>query len=172
MPININNLNPGVWFEYPQADDYTGPTERIKIRNANLYAINEIEKETGAKRVEYVQPKKNNGKPDRRQQLQRVEYEEVDEDKRESLIFDFIIVDWNLLTPEGEKIPCNLETKVKLMRGSSEFNKFVTDCCEKLNDDETKRKEALEKNSLGPASGTQAITDIPEKESQAVTSAG
>ena len=163
MPINIKDLNPGEWFEYPSDDGYAGEVEKVKLRAPDLEAIKRIDAQTATKEVEHVQPRKKNGKIDRRQSLQRIEYVVYDDEKKEALVFDFMIVDWNLKTPEGIDIPCTTENKVKLLLGSREFNRFVTECCETLTEENEKREKDLEKNLSRSAPGMQAKID-PEKE--------
>lgn len=139
MPFDIHNLNPGERFELPSG-------EGVFLRPPNVEFLDSIKSQTTVKKVEHVQPKKKSGKPDRRQPLQRIEYEEVDETKEEELIFDYMIVDWDIKTPGGEDIPCTTENKVKLMRESLEFNKFVTENCDYLFKEEEARERELEKN--------------------------
>jgi len=151
MPFDIQNLNPGEWFEYPGETD---PPERVKIRLPEQSVIKQIDAETIKKEVEHIQPRKKNGKIDRRQGLQRIEYEVIiDEQKREELLIDHIITDWEIKTPDGKDIPCTKENKTKMMFGSVEFNNFVNECLEILSGEKEQRNKDLEKNLSSGAGG-------------------
>ena len=144
MPFDIKNLNPGEWFDYPGDAD---PPERVRIRLPDAKTLKEIDALTVKKEVEHVQPRKKNGKIDRRQGLQRIEYEKViDESKREEMFIDRVITDWNIKTPNGDDIPCTTENKVTMMYGSVEFNSFVNDCLEILGGEKEKQEKDQEKN--------------------------
>lgn len=151
MPFDIHNLNPGEWFEYPGETD---PSERVKVRLPEQETVKRIDAETIKKEVEHVQPRKKSGKIDRRQGLQRIEYEVVfDEQKREELLIDHIITDWEIKTPDGEDIPCTKENKIKMMFGSVEFNNFVNECLEILGGEKEQNDRNSEKNLLSGAGG-------------------
>lgn len=151
MAFDLENLNPGEWFTYPGD---TKPPERVKIRLPDQKAVKVIDKKTLKKEVEHVQPLKKSGKIDRRQQLQRIEYEVCeDEDEREELLIDEIIEDWEIRTPDGEAIECTTENKIKMMYGSVEFNNFVNDKLEYLGGEEEERKKGEEKNLSSSADG-------------------
>lgn len=151
MPFDIENLNPGEWFEYPGD---TKLPERVKIRLPDAKTIKDVDAATLKKEVEHVQPRKKSGKIDRRQQLQRIEYEVCkDEDEREKLLIDEIITDWEIKTPDGDDIPCTTENKIKMMYGSVEFNNFVNDKLEYLTDTKAGHDKGEEKNLLSSAVG-------------------
>lgn len=148
MPFDIDNLNPPERFYYPDS-----PDEWVEFVLLDADAIEEIDAQTVTKKVEYVQPKKKNGKPDFRRPLQRIEYEVIDEEKRADLMTDAAIHDWHLVKPDGSLIECTTENKLKIVNGSIEFNTWMAECLEIMGERKTEREKELEKNSLKPVSG-------------------
>lgn len=148
MPFDLNNLNPSAWFAVP--DEKTGePTnEKICLRLPSVNLMDTINKETTKRRVELHHPLKESGKPNVRAPLQRIEFDEViDPDKRSMMLWDSIIVDWELYTPEGERIPCTAENKVLMMKGSSRFASLVNEFMDEMQKAEEAHKKDLGKNS-------------------------
>ena len=104
----------GSWFQLAEGAE-------VFLQPLTSEQYKEIEKEVVTKLVEYV--------PDKSGKLQRIEYEEVDEDKRRELTWDKIIVNWKGITIDpsgGEELPCVKENKVLLMKKSLQFAQFVT----------------------------------------------
>lgn len=162
MPFDINDLNPGEWFEYPGD---TNPPERIKLRFPDNTKLKEINKQTVKTEVEHVQPRKKSGKIDGRRPMQRIEYEVVtDEQLRERLLIDYVIVDWEIRTPAGEAIECTTDNKMKMMFGSVEFNNFVNDCLETLKSEAEKESEDREQNLLNMQSGHVGVSVVENAE--------
>jgi len=148
MPFDLENLNPSAWFTVP--DEKTGePThEKLCLRLPSVDLMDRINKETTKKTVEYRHPLKENGRPDLRKPLQRIEFEEViDPNKRTNMLWDHIIVDWEIYTPQGERIPCTTENKVLMMKGSSRFASLVNEYMDEMQKAEEEHKKDLEKNS-------------------------
>jgi len=144
MPIDINNLNPGVRFGFPDDDS----EEWVSIRRLTQEALSRIGEETEKNHVEYRQPLNEKGKVNQRVPPQRVEWTEIIESKKkEEMLWDYSIEDWNLFDLEGKSVPCTLENKVKLMRESGSFPIFWADKIEILNETEPAHEKALEKNS-------------------------
>ena len=142
MPFDIDNLNPGCWFDSPFGDG-----ERVRFRVPDAAALREIDRQTLERRVEYIQPRKANGKPDRRAALQRIEYDEViDAGLREQLMTDHCIVDWEIKRPDGTPIPCTTENKMRLMQGSIDFGRWMTECLERISEDTEQGARAATKN--------------------------
>ena len=80
-------------------------------------------------------------------QMQRVAWKEADEDKQNELFWDKAIVDWkDFYDAKNNPIPCNRKTKLLLLTKSPEFLKQLTECLQKMNEEEEKRQEAIEKN--------------------------
>jgi len=130
MKFDLDNLNPGVFFPFEDDDENGG----VEIRVANAGSMEIINKETTKKKVEW---RKN----------QRVEYDIVDEDKRSSMLWDYVIVGWkNINDSDGDPIECTTENKIKLMKESPQFSMFVGSCIETLSDEAETRSEELEKN--------------------------
>lgn len=151
MPFDITDLNPGAWFEYPGEED---PPERVKLRIPDAATLKRIDAETMERSVEHVQPKKKSGKPDTRAPLQRIVYSKVkDETRREGMLIDYVISDWEIRTPAGDAIPCTTENKIKMMFGSVEFNNFVNEKLEILAGEEVESEKGQEKNLLSSAGG-------------------
>ena len=70
-----------------------------------------------------------------------------------SLLWDYQIVDWNIVDGDGKKIKCTKENKLLLMGNSAEFVNFVVDSLNQLAKDEQKRREKSEKNLLNSQRG-------------------
>ncbi len=103
--------------------------------------LRDIRKRTVKKKVDH---KKVDGN------LQRMVWEEVDEDLQNELIWDFCIVKWENLYADAAKtvaIPCTTENKLKLMGRSLVFSKFVSESLGTLRTNLEAEEEDLEKNS-------------------------
>lgn len=126
MIFDVNNLNPGVWFDKEDM--------KIKLRLCAGDDLRKIDKQTTKKQVEYKRG-------------QRFEYVDINEDLRNEVIWDFCIVEWkNVMDKHGNEIPCTRANKVLLMGQSIAFASFVGDCLEKLTKDEEKRIEEEHEN--------------------------
>lgn len=133
MPIDINNLNPAAKFFYSK-------DEWVEFRTIPMSKLREWRKETIDPKVEYYSPDGYNGQP------YRYEIEDVNDDKLFELMWDYQIVNWNIADPKGKEIPCTLKNKILLIANSKEFADFALSSIRKLNEDEEKRREKLEKN--------------------------
>lgn len=121
------DLNPGTWFTL----DGGG---KICLRTCNGDTLREFRKKTVKKRAEY----KNN---------QRFVVEETDDDAMSALIWDYCIVNWeNILDKNRQPIPCNRDTKNKLMGGSLAFSRCVAEKLDELMIVVSAEKEEEEKN--------------------------
>lgn len=130
MKFDLENLNPGTFFPFPEEDGEGGVT----IRLASGDELSRIEKACVKKKYEY---KKN----------QRFEVIDEDEIKRSRMLWDYVIVSWEGLTDtEGKPIPCIMENKVKLMQNSTKFSTFVSECISVLTDQMDTYRDSLEKN--------------------------
>lgn len=81
--------------------------------------------------------------------LQRLTYEETDEDLQSQLVWDFCIVKWeNLFADEAKTvpIPCTTENKLKLMGRSLVFSKFVGESLQTLRGELEVEEGVTEKN--------------------------
>lgn len=102
--------------------------------------LKDIRKKTVKKAKEYKRIDGN---------LQRLTFEDVDEELQSQLIWDFCIVNWENLYSDKEKtkpIPCTTENKLKLMGKSLVFSKFVGESLQTLRGDEEVKAEEVEKN--------------------------
>ena len=127
MFFDLDNLNPGTWFDLPGGG-------KICLRILPLDDAFKISKEITKKRVEYKQG-------------QRFEVEDVDEHRNLALTWDYIILDWEgVKSKDGKEIPCTTEMKARLMGGSPSFGKVVRDFVNHLNELEATEQEAEAKN--------------------------
>ena len=130
--FSIKDPNPGVWFKFDEDDPDSG---EIKLRAANSAKLDEINKLSLKRRIEYVKG-------------QRFEVYDPNDDLHSELLWDYVIVDWDKLEDEDKKpIPCNAETKLKLMKENIGFSLFVSNCLDKLKELNVSRVSVLEKNS-------------------------
>jgi len=133
MRLDLENLNPGVFFPFDEdGDDKSGVT----IRLANGETLDKINKKCSKKKVEF-------------RRGQRHEIVEENEELRSQMLWEYVIVDWKGLIDDktGGEIPCTKENKSKFMRGSVKFSGFIGECVEKLTEDTEGYQEDLEKNS-------------------------
>jgi hypothetical protein len=128
MRLDLEDLNPPVWFDHPDDDE-----ARILMRETTNEEVTEIQRKTTKIRREF-------------RRGQRFEYEEIDDDKRSEMMWSKAIVDWQGLYNGEEPIPCTDENKLLLMRKSPWFTRWVVDCLEKLMEDNAERIERAEKN--------------------------
>ncbi len=128
MQFDLENLNPGTWFDFPDGG-------RICLAYLSAEKANEIRKASIKKEIEY---KKG----------QRFEFETVDEEKLSRMTYDATIQDWQgIESADGKVIPCASEMKYNLMQKSPTFAKTVRDLLEKLSEAEILEAEAERKNS-------------------------
>ena len=122
---------PGTWYDL-------GSGARIQLRNTTREDFKELRKQTTTKMSEI---KRIDGV------LERVAWEEKDEDLHEELFWDKVIVDWEgIVDAKGLLMPCTRENKVKLMLRSAKFAKMVNDSFKILTDAEAAELETAEKN--------------------------
>ena len=134
--FDINNLNPTAKFYWPGSKK----TEWVELRNIPIAEIRKLRKKTVTKEVEYYKVDNSDEKPF------RYEVEKIDDDRLNEILWDYQIVNWHILDPDGNEIPCTLENKLKLMGYSTEFADWIIKCLNQLAADEKKRLERLEKN--------------------------
>ena len=151
MPIDIENLGKGVKFPYPlegcDGDEKGEPKEWVKVRIYTDAAMTNIDKATTERRREFIQPKKESGKVDRRAALQPVEFRETTKpQERKEMMWEFLIEDWCLYDLSGKKISCTKSMKIKLMSEDTEFAVYIADCLDLLDTERTAKKERLRKN--------------------------
>lgn len=156
MPFDIKNVNPAERFYFP---DYATAMEMpeakrewVELRLCVGQALKEIEDKTIAKKVEHVQPMKKSGKINRRAALQRIEYTEMNEELYYELTFNHTIYDWQLIDAAGNRIECNSENKIIMLK-IFEFNQFVGECMESMIDGDRQKAEDRETNLSNTASG-------------------
>lgn len=131
MQIDIDNLNPGTFFEWN--DNSEGG---ITLKLCTGEDLKRIRRET----------EKNQPAIFRRGQRYELD-PKVDAEKREQMIWDHSIVNWEgLKDANGNDVVCNLENKIKLMNGSIQFASFVGECLDILTNDMLDKQEEIEKN--------------------------
>jgi len=131
MKIDLDNLNPGVFFLFDEDNEKEGGAT---IRLANGEILSKIDEKCITKKTKMTR---------------RGSVEEVKENKdlRNEMLWDYVIVDWKGVEDlKGKEIPCTKANKVKLMKGSVKFSSFVGNCIDQLNEDFESYEEDLEKN--------------------------
>lgn len=126
-------LNPGTPFEMEGGGV-------VYLRVCAGDDLKAIRKKTVKKKIEY---KKIDGN------LQRMPFEEIDEDVQSEMIWDFCIVDWkNLFSDEAKTIPipCTTANKMLLMGKSLVFSRFVGESLQTLRGALEGESEVVEKN--------------------------
>lgn len=123
----------GAWFPY------LGNGARVQIRVIPASVLKDINRKSLKKRkVEYAQVEGR---------AERFPVEEYDDEMRDQLFWDYVIMDWELLLDKnGKEIPKTAEFKLKLMQKSAKFARFVSECLKKLSDDEAEIEEEKTKN--------------------------
>lgn len=133
MRVDLNDMNPGVFFSWPnnKKDDEGGITLRI-LPNEMIDEINDLATE---------KKKKFRG---------GTAYDDIKVNKEliDELTWDYCIVKWSdLQDKNGEEIPCTKENKLIMINKHVKFSLFVAECLEKLQEFEKEEEEKEEKNS-------------------------
>ena len=171
MPFDIKDTNPAersYWPNYAEAMEMPeDKREWVELRLCLGDPLKAIEAKADVKKVEYVQPRKKNGKINRRAALQRIPFVDRNEDLYNELTFDHMICNWRLLDSDGNLIPCNLENKL-VMLNIFEFDQFVAERLEAMTEADRKDKEDQETNlsSTAKESPENRIVGPVEKPSQ------
>lgn len=125
--FNLDNLNPGKWYEMEGGGEIC-----LRVCAGDDYKA--IRKQTVRRKVEWKMGT-------------RVEYDITDDEKQSELLWDFSIVDWkNIFDANKVEIPCNKENKKLLMGKSLFFSKFVSDKLSEMTEELAEVKEEEEKN--------------------------
>jgi hypothetical protein len=131
MKFSMKDLNPGTWFYFDPNDSDSG---KICIRILNSGKLAEIRDKTITTEYEY-----KNG--------QRYENQKINHALRDTIIWDYCIVNWQGLIDDDEKpIECTTENKLKLMNDHVGFSSFVENCMDQLNQEVERQAEYSEKN--------------------------
>ena len=131
--FDLDELNPGTAFDMKGGG-------KVWLRVCAGDDLRDIRKKTVKKKVEY---RKVDGI------MQRISFEDVDDDLQSQMVWDFCIVKWeNFFADEAKSvpIPCNTENKLKLMGRSLVFSKFVGECLQTLRGTLELENEIVEKN--------------------------
>jgi len=135
MPFDLKNLNPSAKF-------YWGKSKRewVELRPLSREDLREMRKRAVIRKTEYYKPDSSDIQP------YRYETETVDEDCIFEMMWEKQIIDWNIVDPEENKIPCTKENKLLMINQCREFSEWVSGCLLQLSSDEKKKKEDSEKN--------------------------
>jgi hypothetical protein len=127
MKLDLENLNPGAWFDLPGGG-------RICLRVLSIDEANSIEKATVRRRPEYKDGR-------------RFEVETSDTEKQFDMTWRACIVDWDGITDAKDAaIECTDEMKVALMRKSPDFARAVIGLLNRMKQADADAAEAAEKN--------------------------
>jgi len=134
MRINLDELNPGVFFTWPGEPEDS--KKGITVRPLSGSAIKLINKQTLiSSKIKFT--KKG----------QQYTDEIYNEAKKEELIADYCIVDWKGLEGEdGKAIPCTAENKSKIMNEHPLLMEFVTDKIDSITEFQAEKEDAEAKN--------------------------
>jgi hypothetical protein len=126
-------LNPGKPFEMEGGG-------KVWLRVCAGDDLRDIRKKTVKKKIEY---KKVDGN------MQRLSFEDIDEDLQSQMVWDFCIVKWENFFADAAKtipIPCTTDNKLKLMGRSLVFSKFVGESLQTLRGTLESEEMVIEKN--------------------------
>jgi len=129
MKFDLKNLNPGVWFTFPNQDGIEeAKLAKVCLRVASIEDIRDIKAKTTTKVVEHKLLRSKRGAPSAHTLI----YDDktpAQEKLEQEMLWDLAITDWqNLEDSKGVAIPCNKANKIALMSDSVEFAGFISDC--------------------------------------------
>lgn len=134
MKFDLEDLNPGTWFDLPNRG-------RICIRLCAGDDLKRIQKITRKKKEKFKYGR-------------RFEYEIVNEPLEDEMIWDFCIIDWeDIVDQKNDPIECTKDNKLLLMNKSVTFANVVANCLDQLTEATEEEKEEEEKNSLSSQGG-------------------
>lgn len=122
MPFNLDNLNPSKRFYWP--GDET-KEEWVELYLPTRNDIRNIFKQIGIKQKQEYRSNPKTGR------LERIEFIDTTEEKAfkfEEEMIALKITDWNFKELDGKSIPCDKETKIKLVRGAPKFANWMDEC--------------------------------------------
>lgn len=122
---------PGTWFDMEGGG-------RVQLRALSAEDLKAIRARTVTRQAQIAKVDKV---------LERVTWEETDEELQNRLFWDRCIVAWEqFVDGKGEPIACTTDNKALLMTRSAKFARFVGEKLKELADDDAMRAEAAEKN--------------------------
>jgi len=143
MPWDLENLNPATRFVWDE-NVITEKQEWVELRDTSQEDSDRIYKSIGAtEKVEYKTDPKT-------RQMQRIRFFSPTDEQLKKFneeYWDFSIAEWQLFTPDGKKIPCTRENKIKMMTQSPSFGTWVNKCLDDLKESIEQAKETEIKNS-------------------------
>jgi|WetSurMetagenome_2_1015567.scaffolds.fasta_scaffold232827_2 hypothetical protein len=138
MQFNLDALNPGVRFYFDEEGVSPDPKQGwIELRQCSGDELTKITKQTRKKKETY---RTVDHRP------QRFEYEAIDNELENRLVWDYCITDWFLPEKSGRKIECNADNKVMMMTQSPTFMSLYAKFMGQLTKTEPETKDDEEKN--------------------------
>ena len=134
--IDLNDLNPGVWFNLDDNDR----EEALCLRFLPIEKVREFAKQTTTTKINFVVNESS-------RRMEAVNTYDRDATAYDDMVYDFTIVDWRLKDRQDNAIPCTKENKLKLMHEYVPFHRFYLDCVEKLTKLHSQEKEEQKKTS-------------------------
>lgn len=147
MPWNTSDLNPPTRFYF--IEDGKDTQEYVSLRLASDADNKKFFDQLGVR--EKVEKTFN----PKTRSMERMTFFDTSDEQREKfneLVWDFSIVEWNLLSTETDKtgapikIPCTKENKVQFMRESPKFASWIAKCLESLREALDSYAESKAKN--------------------------
>lgn len=131
MNFDLDDLNPGIWWDFVPGKPEMGA---VRLRLMSSDELLRVTQATTKEGVEY-----RNGK--------RYTKPIVDMETQNAMVSDYIIVDWRgVLNSKGEDIPCTAENKALLLGKSVIFSEFVATCLEKMKESLNEKEREVTKN--------------------------
>lgn len=131
MRFDTKNLNPGTKFYFNEDDKEQG---YISLRVMTLAETERIAKETVKKERVFKKGTYHT-------------IEKIDDDKRNKMIWDYVIMDWyNILDEDGNQIECNIDNKLMLFNNSPQFSQFILEKINLLNEQQDIESEVISGN--------------------------
>lgn len=131
MRFDMKNLNPAKRFFFDEDNEDEG---WVELRPLSSLKVREIDKKTIIEK-------------DKVKRGQVIKDRVVKQELRDKLTWGYVITDWLIYQPDGTKIECNIENKVKLMNESPDFSMFVAEKLGEAEEIDAETQEEEEKNS-------------------------
>ncbi len=123
--------NTNAWFEM----DGGG---QVHLQTLTSNDFKGIKRQTTKKQTEF---RRLDGK------AERFEFDVINEDLQNELVWDLIILGWkDICDSNGKPIECTRANKIMLMNTAPKFSKFIMERLEKLKEEDARRIEETEKN--------------------------
>lgn len=140
MPIDLQNLNIGKRFFWPESGD---AEEWVEFRLVPDEVNREFFKQIG------IKPSRQVVFDNKSRQAQIVKDFELNDKQQEQffeLTWDYSISKWYFVTPDGDEIPCTKENKMLLMKNEPRFSVWANQCVDSMKDALQDVSKSAEKN--------------------------